>query len=157
MIKCLARLNQGGNLYVFGLTEANLNRMEFNQEPIFFDFGYADHPEQFALIHYFPQFAEPKDVEAETLIRFCSRLIDEKRGVTFETLRVFPIAQSVMQQFRSTPFWSLDARCPITSPNDKQLFFAGQDEQSIEKYLVDSGLISPKTKRTTKGFGRFER
>ena len=55
MFKFVSHLPEG-NLYGFGLTETNLNRLEFNNEPIFFDFGYAGHPELFGLILYFRQF-----------------------------------------------------------------------------------------------------
>ena len=37
MIKFVAQLEQG-NLYGFGFTDTNLNRLEFNDEPIFFCF-----------------------------------------------------------------------------------------------------------------------
>lgn len=152
MIKAVAELGSDGWLYLFGLTEGNLNRMEFNREPIFFDFGYAGNPELFGLIHYFPEFDRPEDVKVEQLERFCQALIDLERGVTFETLRFFPLARSVMEKFRSTPFWGLNAHIEIAKSGDRQIFFAGKDEQAIEEYFVKAGLVTPRTKRTYKGF-----
>jgi hypothetical protein len=63
MFKFVSGLEQG-NLYGFGLTEANLNRLEFNREPIFFDFGYANHPEIFGLILHTPEYKTPEDIAA---------------------------------------------------------------------------------------------
>jgi len=62
MLKFTAELQNSGTLYGFGLAEANLNRLEFNNEPIFFDFGYAKHPELFGLILYFDEFYEPVEI-----------------------------------------------------------------------------------------------
>ena len=48
----------------------------------------------------------------------------------------------------------MEAHIPIKTDADVQMFFAGRDEQNIEKYFQDAGFISPKTKRTYKGFGK---
>lgn len=100
MIKFVGNLPQG-NMYGFGLTEANLNRMEFNNEFILFDFGYAEHPEIFGLILYLRQFKEPIDISnnIDTVLSYRTSFLDSNRGVTSETLRFFPLAQSVMQKF----------------------------------------------------------
>jgi hypothetical protein len=87
-------------------------------------------------------------------VRYAIPFFDAEDGVTPESLRFFPIARSVMQKFRSAPFWGFDVQVKITSPYDKQIFFAGRDEQDMEKYFQTHGLISPDTKRTYKGFGR---
>lgn len=162
MIKFVARLAQGsGNLYGFGLTESNLNRLEFNHEPIFFSFDYAGHPNLFGLIVYTGEFETPLDIAgslettAEAVVKYCVPFFDEERGVTPETLRFFLIARSVMEQLRSTPFWGFDTEIEITNPADQQLFFAGRDSQDIESYLQKAGLISSRTKRTHKGFGKL--
>lgn len=152
MIKAIAELDSNGWLYLFGLTEGNLNRMEFNGEPIFFDFGYAGHLKLFGLIHYFPEFNRPEDIKVEQLEGFCQAFVDLERNVTFETLRFFPLARSVMEKFRSTPFWGLNAYIEIAHSGDRQIFFAGQDEKAIEDYFVRAGLITPQTKRTSRGF-----
>lgn len=156
MIKFTAALQNGGTLYGFGLAEANLNRLEFNDEPIFFDFGYASHPEMFGLILYMGEFREPAEIAAnpETVGKRCIPLLDEKHGVTVETLRVFPIAKSIMETLRGIPLWSFQAHIEVTHPNDLQLFFSGRTEQELEQYFQDKGLVTPRTKRTYKGFGR---
>ncbi|MBN3949421.1 MAG: hypothetical protein HWQ38_24325 [Nostoc sp. NMS7] len=155
MIKFLAELQNGGTLYGFGLAEANLNRLEFNNEPIFFDFEYAKHPELFGLILYFNEFEEPAEI-AENIEAVQERsipFIDEEHGVNGDTLRVFPIAKRIMREMR-TPLWSFQTKATITNPNDMQMFFSGRTEHELEQYFLEKGLISPKTKRTYKGFGK---
>jgi hypothetical protein len=156
MIKFVAALQGSGNLYGFGLSETNLNRLEFNDEPIFFDFGYTGHPELFGLILYFGEFEEPVEIaaNADAVNDRCIPFIDEKRGVTGETLRVFPIAKRIMRELRGTPLWSFQAKTQITNPNDMQMFFSGRTEHELEQYFLEKGLISPQTKRTYKGFGK---
>jgi hypothetical protein len=158
VIKFTALLQNGGNLYGFGLSEANLNRLEFNDEPIFFDFGYAGHPELFGLILYFGEFEEPAEIaaNADAVNDHCIPFIDEKRGVTAETLRVFPIAKRIMRELRGTPLWSFQAKIHITNPSDMQMFLSGRTEHELEQYFLEKGLISPQTKRTYKGFGKRE-
>lgn len=154
MIKFTAQSGEGATIYGFGLTEANLNRLEFNKEPIFFDFGYAGHPELFGLISYLDQFEEPEYIAADinAAKESCIPFFDSEHGVTPKTLHFFPIAQSVMQKFRSTPFWGCDTQIQITHPCDAQLIFAGRTEKEIEEYLQSAGFISPQTKRSYKGF-----
>jgi hypothetical protein len=154
LIKIVLDLDADGVTYLFGLTETNLNRMEFNKEPIFFDFGYANHPELFALVHYFPEYDRPESINLEAIAPFSLPFFDSDRGVTPKTLRFFPIARSIMQKFRATPFWGFETKVAIAHPGDSQLFFAGRDEKAIEKYFQDAGLIAPETKRSTKGFGK---
>lgn len=156
MLKFFARLQNGGGLYGFGLSEFNLNRLEFNDEPIFFDFGYVGHPNLFGLILYFGNFNDPIEVAAnvEAVQEKCMPFIDPNRGVTGETLRVFPICKSIMQALRSTPLWSFEARVEIANPNDMQLFLSGRTEQELEEFFQRQGLISPRTKKTYKGFGK---
>ncbi|MBD2076364.1 hypothetical protein H6F86_21255 [Phormidium sp. FACHB-592] len=156
MIKFVADLQTEGRLYLFGLSEGNLNRLEFNNEPIFFSFGYVYHPELFGLILYMGEFENPADIAAnsdEIELR-CLPFFGERHGVTVDSLRVFPIARSVMQQFRSTPFWALQTKAEITNSNDIQMFFSGRTEQEIEQHLRTSGLVNSKTKRTSRGFGK---
>jgi hypothetical protein len=155
MIKFVAKMAEG-TMYGFGLTETNLNRLEFNHEPIFFDFGYTDHPELFGLILYMGDFKKPEDIAANPKIleQRIVPFLDAKHGVTPDKLVVLPIAQSVMQKFRTTPFWGFSAQTEITNPADQQLVFAGRDEEDIKRYLQTTGLISPETKHTSKGFGK---
>ncbi|MHC5779313.1 hypothetical protein [Nostoc sp.] len=155
MIKFLAKLQNGGTLYGFGLAEANLNRLEFNNEPIFFDFEYAQHPGLFGLILYFDEFEEPVQIteNAEAVGDRCVPFINEEHGVTGETLRVFPIAKRIMREMR-TPLYCFKTEIEITNPNDIGLFFSGRTEHELEKYFQEQGLISPQTKRTSKGFGK---
>lgn len=159
MIKIAAGLQNGGSLYGFGLSEANLNRLEFNNEPIFFDFGYAGIPKLFGLILYFGEFAKPEEiaVNPDAVKERCIPFVNEKRGVTGETLRVFPIAKSIMETFRSTPFWCFQAHIEITNSSDIQLFFSGRTEQELEQWFRDKGLITAQTKQTYEGFGRQDR
>lgn len=158
MIKFTGGLQNGGTLYGFGLSESNLNRLEFNDEPIFFDFEYAEHPELFGLIFYMGEFKEPADIAAnlDAVSQRCIPFLDAKHGVTVETLRVFPISKSIMQTFRETPLWSFQAHIEIINPNDLQLFFSGRTEQELEQYFQNAGLVGSQTKRTYKGFGKRE-
>lgn len=157
MIKFVANGTEG-SLYGFGLSEGNLNRLQFNQEPIFFSFEYAGVPELFGLVFYMSQFKEPIDIfnNPESVQEFCVPFLDDARGITVDALRVFPLAQSVMQKFRSTPFWGFEAKMQITHPGDRQMFFSGRTNEEIEEYFQGAGLLSPKTKRTYKGFGKRE-
>lgn len=155
MIKFVAELPQG-QMYGFGLTEANLNRLEFNNEPIFFDFGYAGHPKLFGLFSYLGKYQEPIDI-AENIDAARENWIpffDLERGITPETLRVFPIAWSIMEKFRSTPFWGFETQITIANPNDMQLIFSGRTGQEIEQYLQKGGLMGPQTKYSSRGFGK---
>lgn len=156
MIRFTADLQNSGTLYGFGLTETNLNRMQFNQEPIFFSFEYAGSPGLFGLILYMGQFNKPEDIKQNPLVveEACTPFLLPERGVTFNSLRVFPIAQSVMEEFREKPFWSHQTRIEIGSKNDVQLFFAGPDEKSMSQFFQNAGLLSSKTKRMNKGFGK---
>jgi hypothetical protein len=155
MIKFVSHLDKG-NLYGFGLTKDNLNRMEFNNEPLFFDFGYAGQPDLFGLILYLPEFEKPEDVNVKAVAQYCIPFFNLDRGVLPETLRVFPMVQSVIQQFRSVPYWALETKVEITNQHDIQMFFAGRDEQDIEEYFQRAGFLTAKTKRTTKGFGNTQ-
>lgn len=156
MLKCVAELKDGGNLYVFGLSETNLNRLQFNQEPIFFDFGYMGNPNLFGLILYFDAFNEPIEILAnpDVVSECCAPFINEKHGVNGNTLRVFPIAKRIMGEFRTTQFWAFKTQVEITHPNDVQLFFSGRTEEEIEQHFRDKGLITAQTKKTYKGFGK---
>ncbi|PHJ65022.1 hypothetical protein VF04_04360 [Nostoc linckia z7] len=153
MLKFTASLQNGGTLYGFGLAESNLNRLEFNDEPIFFDFDYAGHPELFGLILYFGQFATPEEISAnpDAVDNRCMPFIDEKYGVTGETLRVFPIAKSIMETMRNTHLYSFETKCEISNPNDIQLFFSGRTEQELADYFRKTGLVTQET-RQYKGF-----
>lgn len=139
---------------MFGLTEGNLNRLQFNSEPIFFSFDYVGHPELFGLIVYLDEYATPEEVNAdlERVKLHALPFLDDAHGVTPETLRMFPIARSIMQEFRNTPYWAYKTAVPIWHPNDQQMFFAGKTEHDMAAYLEEAGLIGPTTKRTSKGF-----
>jgi hypothetical protein len=154
MIKFVAALKQG-SLYGFGLTEADLNRMEFNNEPLFFDFGYAGHPDQFGLILYTAEMETPGEALQNFALLQAQAFpfLNPERGVTLKSLNFFPLAKSIMQKFREVPLWGFNTELEITSPGDMQIFFSGRTEEEIEEYLQSSGLITKNTKRTTKGFG----
>jgi hypothetical protein len=154
MFKFVSELPQG-NFYGFGLPESDLNRMEFNRESLFFDFGYARRPDLFGLILFIPEFYYPSEItqNIDLVKRSCLPFLDQARGVIPDTLRVFPIAKSVMAKFRESPYWGLQTQIEIAHPEDKQVFFSGPDEQAIENYLRQSGAITPQTKRTFRGFG----
>jgi hypothetical protein len=154
MIKFTGSIDDGGTLYGFGLTEANLNRLVFNQEPIFFDFGYAGLPHLFGLILYFDCPA-PEDLSLETVQAAVIPFLDSARGVTVNTLRLMALTKSIVDQFRAVPFWQHSTKIAIAHENDVEMIFSGPDEGAIEKYFVDTGLVTQKTKRTTKGFGKF--
>ncbi|MFN6572399.1 MAG: hypothetical protein RMY31_035400 [Dendronalium sp. ChiSLP03b] len=128
--------------------------MQFNDEPIFFDFGYAGYPKLFGLILYFGEFETPEQIAAniDAVKQRCIPFINQKYGVTGQTLRVFPLAKNVMDKLRNTPLWAFDTQIEIANPNDKQLIFAGRTEQELEEFFVQSGFAKPQTKRTYKGF-----
>ncbi|MFN6538111.1 MAG: hypothetical protein RM021_017435 [Nostoc sp. EkiNYC01] len=154
MLKLLAELEGGGNLYLFGLPKTDLDRLQFNNEPIFFDFGYAGFPKLFGLILYFDSFEVPEEIDAniDAVKQSCLPFINEKRGVTGETLLFFPIAKSIMTEFRSTPIWGFEHRLQVSHPNDMQFFFSGKTEEELLDYFRREGLITPQTKQTYKGF-----
>jgi hypothetical protein len=144
MLKFTAKMQNGGTLYGFGLAESNLNRLEFNDEPIFFSFEYAGHPKLFGLILYLGQFETPEEISANGEAVVSDRsipFINEKHGVTGETLSVFPIARSIMEKMRSTPLWSFETQAQITNSNDIQLFFSGRTEQELRDYFIEGGLL----------------
>lgn len=153
MIKFTARMDNGGTLYGFGLTETNLNRLVFNKEPIFFSFDYAGYSNLFGLILYF-DCSTPEELEIETVQNACLPFLSQKHGVTVENLRVMALTKSIVDQFRETPFWQYTTNILIFHPEDVQMIFAGRDEKMIEEYMKKAGLISSKTKRINKGFGR---
>lgn len=153
MYKFTGEMDQG-TLYGFGFSEVNLNRLEFNREPILFDFGYAGVPDVFGLILYV-DFKDPEEAVAnmEAVKAAALPYLKPDAGITVNTLRMFPIVRSVMQQFRAVPFWGFDVAIPISNPADKQLFFAARDEQAIREYLVTN--VIPKTpKPQFRGFGK---
>jgi hypothetical protein len=158
MLKFTAELQNGGNLYGFGLSEANLNRLQFNDEPIFFDFGYAGHPKLFGLILYFGEFEQPEEIATniDAVQRRCIPFISQEHGATGKTLRVFPMANSIVQKLRNTPFWAFETQNEITNSSDKQWFLAGRTEREIADFFVQSGFVKPQTKPTYKGFGKRE-
>ncbi|MDX2215462.1 MAG: hypothetical protein SFY66_19520 [Oculatellaceae cyanobacterium bins.114] len=79
MIKFTAQKEDGGTLYGFGLSEANLNRLQFNDEPIFFDFGYANHPNLFGLIMYCHEYSTPEAIAMARDNEKLLQLIDESQ------------------------------------------------------------------------------
>jgi hypothetical protein len=156
MIKFLANLQNGGTLYGFGLAETNLNRLEFNAEPIFFDFDYANCKQLFGLILYLDEFEEPAEISEniEALEKRCIPFLSKKYNVTFDTLRVFPIAKRIMREMREKPLYSFQTKIKISSPNDIQIFFSGRTEHELEQFFLEKGLINSRTKRTHKRFGK---
>jgi hypothetical protein len=152
MIKFTGRIDKGGTLYGFGLSEANLNRLVFNREPIFFSFDYAGLPHLFGLILYF-DCPTPEELNLEVVQQACLPFLSPEHGVTVNTLRVMALTKSIVDQFRATPFWQHSTKILIAHPEDVQMIFAGPDEQAIEEYMRDAGFIGPKTKRISKGFG----
>jgi hypothetical protein len=152
MIKFTGQMDNGGTLYGFGLSESNLNRLVFNQEPIFFSFDYAGHPHLFGLILYF-DCPTPEKLGLEAVQHACLPFLSPKHGVTVDTLRVMALTKSIVDQFRATPFWQHSTKILITHPEDIQTIFTGPDEQAIEEYMRGAGLVGPKTKRISKGFG----
>jgi hypothetical protein len=155
MIKFCLQMESNATLYGFGLTEANLNRIEFNKEPIFFNFDYAGHPNLWGLILFLERYGKAEAIKADlgNVALSCERFLDERRGVTLDTLRVFPFGRDVMDEFRRTNYWAFATTVNVTDAKDQQLFFAGPDENAIEEYMQRAGLLGKKTKRTTKGFG----
>lgn len=156
MIKFTAERASGGMLYGFGLTEANLNRMQFNDEPIFFDFGYTGRPDLFGLFLYCSKLKTPKDIaaNADEIKTYALPFFNEERGVVPGSLLFFPIARSVMRDLRNKPYWGYDTYIEIADARDMQLIFSGPDEESIRRYFAKAGFISPRTKQAYKGFGR---
>ncbi|MCC5636335.1 hypothetical protein LC593_10785 [Nostoc sp. CHAB 5844] len=155
MLKFTAELQDGGNLYGFGLTETNLNRLEFNDEPILFSFDFIGHPDIYALIFYLGfKFKKPEDIAKNIdFVENCCASFAREKGISPEALRIFPIAKTVMQKLRDTPLWGFDnVKVEITHPNDKQLIFSGRTEQELRDFFMQSGFVKPQTKQIYKGF-----
>lgn len=154
MFKFTGEMEQG-TLYGFGLSEVNLNRLEFNREPILFDFGYAGVPNVFGLIIYL-DFSTPEEAAAsmDVVRTAVVPYLNPSAGITVESLRLFPIVRSVMKQFREVPFWGFDTATPIGDPADKQLFFAARDERDIKEYLMANGVVPKPPKPPFRGFGK---
>lgn len=129
-------------MYGFGLTESDLNRLEFNREAIFFDFGYAGHPELFGLVFYL-DVEYPIEViqNVEQIEQRCSSYLDPIKGITVDSLRVFPLVRSIVSKFRYTPYWAFETHIEITHPEDQQVFFAGRDERDIKHLIRSTGLV----------------
>lgn len=155
MLKFIAE-TPDARLYGFGLTETDLNRLEFNQEPLLFDFKHIDRPDLFGAITYLPEYLTPEDMlsrfaKPTSLTAFKQECLDklERRGIypfekpaPLDKLILFPVCRSVFQTLRSRPFWAFDCNTPVTCPSDKQMFFAARDEKAITEYL-ESALIPP--------------
>lgn len=141
MIKFCA-LMDSGMLYGFGLTEANLNRMEFNKESIFFSFDYAGHPEIWALLLFLEEYGKAEEIidGLQDVSLLGEQFLDEARGVTPDTLRIFPFGREVMDKLRRMDYWAFGASVEIKHPDDQQLFFAGPDEKAIKRYMYGLGL-----------------
>ncbi|HEY9764610.1 MAG TPA: hypothetical protein V6D07_18935 [Trichocoleus sp.] len=156
MIKFYAPMNKG-ELFGFGLSETNLNRMEFNGEDVFFSFDFAGHPDVYGLVIFVEEYNDAEEMAQNIDAikeRYCLNYLEDKElGLTSENLRIFCFTKNVMEKFRSTPYWGFETNIPIKSNNDMQIFFSGPDEKSIEKYLVSAGLTTVKPKRSPKGFG----
>ena len=131
-----------GRLYGFGLTETDLNRMEFNQEALFFDFGYVGAPGLHGLILYMDAFATAEDIAQDIaeIERQKAGFLKEHGAITPDSLRVFPLARNAMQQFRAVPFWAYGTQFELLHPDDRQMFFSGRDDQAIKEYLMAGGL-----------------
>lgn len=143
MIKLFSKLPEGeGHFYGFGFTETNLNRLEYNNEPIFFDFSYAGRPDLFGLIMYLPEYETPEDMAAdiENVALRAVPFLKAEYGVTIETLRFFVIPRTVFSRLRKLDFWGYNLNLNITNPNDIQILFAGTDELAIERYFSGNGL-----------------
>lgn len=159
MIKFVSRMEEGV-LYGFGLTEANLNRLEFNGEPIIFSFDYADLPDIYGIFFFAPYARTPEEIAAnpDLVTTYCESVLKEN-SIPAIAVRAFPIATSIMAKFRETPYFGFPMNLPISNPQDQQLIFAGPDERAIERYLRESaGLTIVKTIHQTKrqggkGFG----
>lgn len=156
MIRFVTQLAQG-RLYGFGLSEVSLNRLEFNNELIVFSFHYAGLPQLFGVILYMEMFKEPADIFQNPAIvaSCCLPLLDPERGITLDSLRAFPMAQSVMKKLREKPGYGLESHIEISKPGDKQVFLAGRDEEDIKKHIVDGGYIPTHYKNVGKGFWKY--
>jgi hypothetical protein len=161
MIKITAKKGDTGSAYLFGLSEVNLNRLEFNQEPILFSFDYAGFPQTFGLVVYLPEMTESnwEGLDMEALERKCVQYMSTEAGITPDTLRIFVLSRPVMQRLRTEPFWGYETHINIGDPKDVQLFFAGRTEAEIEAYFIEHGFIAPRKDSSPKGFGhpRFTR
>jgi hypothetical protein len=153
MIKITIPSRHGGTAFIFGLTEVNLNRLQFNQEPIFFDFGYIDRPDLYGLIFHVPGVEKLSEVDPDILYQIVAPFLS--KTVTKSNLKVFAITEGIMARMRQTPFWGFKYAAQITAPQDSQLIFAASDNAAIERYFQEQGFIGPKTKRTVdlRGFG----
>jgi hypothetical protein len=153
MIALLGDGIDGGRVFTFGFTDVDLNRIEFNKEPILIDFGFAGCPDLFGFIHYFPEFAEAEEIDLAIVAQSTKAILSTNPNVTIDRLYVFPFARNAMEKFRNTPFFGFPTQVPITHPKDQQFFFAGSTEQAIESHLAQHGLIAPNTPRTKQGRG----
>ena len=153
MLKFVIR-GKDRDTYGFGLSEANMNRLQFNHEPIFFDYAFAGTPNVYGLILCMYDFPEPEDIIAcpEAVNHLAIPYLNHR--VTFDNLRVFPVCRSVTDKLKEDPTYCFAVDCPILKPGDRQVFFAGRTEEEMEQYFSDIGLITAKTKKyKPKGFG----
>lgn len=137
-----------GRLYGFGLTEANLNRLQFNREFIFIDFATMDTPGYFGLIVH-QDVESPHQVDLDLLQPFVAMVLDEKRGVTVDSLRAFVLDSGTIAKLRKCQPFTTNVE--ISKPDDIQMFFWGRTEDEIKLALAD--FIGPSTRKTRKGFG----
>lgn len=153
MIKATIPSEHSGTIFIFGLTKVNLNRLQFNQEPIFFDFGYIDRPDLYGLIFHVPGIENLSEVDPNILHQSAAPFLS--KTVTRSNLKVFAITEGVMTRMRKTDFWGFRYTAPITGPQDSQLIFAASDNAAIEQYFQEKRFIGPKTKRVVdlRGFG----
>lgn len=153
MIKITIPNRHGGTVFIFGLTEVNLNRLQFNNEPILFDFGYIDRPDLYGLIFHVPGVESLSEVDPEILHQSVAPFLS--KTVTRSNLKVFAVTEGVVARMRQTPFWGFKYTAPITAPQDSQLIFAASDNAAIEQYFQEKGFIGPKTRRVVepRGFG----
>lgn len=150
MLKFTAQQEGGGTLYGFGLSETDLNRLEFNQETIFFEFDYAGQPNKCGLIAYLGDYETPEDIAAnlEQVRKAVALSFGAPSNALPGNLHLFPIARSVMQRFRQEPFWAFTTNLQISNSKDSQMFFSATTEAQMRKYLADAGLIKlPTTER----------
>lgn len=142
MLKCVIQ-NESGDIYLFGLSETDLNRMEFNKESILFNFGYVNRPDLYGAVLYLNQFfnwAEAVE-DLKAVYYEITNLYDKKQGINAQTLKPFIITRDILRKLRNTPFWTFKTHLKSTKSNDVQMFFAADDEVSMMERFRKEGLI----------------
>lgn len=142
MIKFKAGLENGGALYGFGLSKRNLRLLQEGM-PIIFDFKELDTPGRWGIVCYSARF----DVFAmrqlqHSLYRWLNNNGHDFKKQPIEDLRAFYLDKPTLLKLEKGMTFCLTEE--ISHPNDKQIFFSGKDEKTMQSAMQD--MIGEHTK-----------